>query len=1296
MEGCHNLIQSIDGLDHSQKALIIDGLCQTLVNTFHMSKQQALDFTLLGETYTVIGVKVLEILNALPGFFELLDYAKNVQSNSDLFKIAFKTHPDQFLLEVIENTFQFPLSTQQCLLDILENDSERTEKCLQSLVVALKKLKKSDADKVEISICTHHRTASVLLSKKPELIEVYLSNLYEDKGELLSNHLIYYENILSESFFTEVVIGKLEQELLQNDLNIRKNAAALLKKANKLRGISLAEWGLFWDIYESLENYNKGLVASLWKRIYSLFAWDMSKIQLLFARAKGHENLTVRRFIAKNYMKQTEIDTEFTVTSFIDYLSDPGLYSDSMELVGKSQFGIKISEFFTDFIKKSKSKDAFTVTFIKKVFEKIEFQVGFRYFAEAIMQIYEDQYLDSEILQKAYNVTSNQMTQLTPFYRHESMLLMKRLLESNTEKFVFEKMHLASKVPFVCNIQVNLSEASEIIEKAINSRVAGEKKVLSSDELGILFCASFQKQNLVRLVIPLFQSLQSIYRSTYLKVDLVKVWVESLYCIMKRLNQQTSESLRVQIIPVLDELFAYALSITDPDIVDLFSKTLYVCIENIGPSHLAWSLTKLSNLRDLISTPTQQYIYSHLKYTQKLLKFVSKFNQIELVSIGKDLTNFISEINERKLCARDMFQRVTPLKWKILSLLSESNPGKITSQAVEILENSSLSMLENVFNILAKGFIPSASEQEVEEICYQAWKLILETKNDAPLSILVSFARLAFNQRTIDLNFTPNLFAEVLAVGKDRWGIVRILLYECVPIWVKFPEKITKYVESIYQLTIYDEPRACDSEFLTSCLFALINCPKPHIQGDPATLRSQYIRILILFVIEKVTSNDVFVRILLEKCFEGLYRSCQDRGEFPNSLIYKKKVRLGQLLCCLCPWVSNHANEDSCKLLISNLIELLKIPYVHSARQYIERFLVVIMVKSPYFTDCIELDYDMRPQLAGSYIIILGCVMVFTTNQEIRQKIFTNLLPFMISNTAHIRRIAHLVMFKLVQNFPEFQEKSTVFKFLINNKECAKMMKRLENLILSFDSFGKCDLKFILTGYFSEFDEILHSSLVSEIEEKTKKLLDTSDEVNFSEVWKGQAENLACEHVSIPNFQRKVEDTPALIELRLSKGVQKRHELIIVASLIDKIPNLAGLTRTSEVFNLQMITVAYRNIMHDPEFKSMAVTADKWVPIMEVPKTEIEKFLRLYRHNHYQIIGLEQTANSVTIENYKFVSKTVLVLGNEKDGIPGELLPLLDACIEIPQFGLIRSLNVHVSGSICIWEYIKQLYVKND
>lgn len=45
---------------------------------------------------------------------------------------------------------------------------------------------------------------------------------------------------------------------------------------------------------------------------------------------------------------------------------------------------------------------------------------------------------------------------------------------------------------------------------------------------------------------------------------------------------------------------------------------------------------------------------------------------------------------------------------------------------------------------------------------------------------------------------------------------------------------------------------------------------------------------------------------------------------------------------------------------------------------------------------------------------------------------------------------------------------------------------------------------------------------------------------------------------------------------------------------------------------------------------------------------------------------------------------------NEREGIPANLIQQLDVCVEIPQQGIIRSLNVHVSGALLIWEYTRQ------
>ncbi len=124
-----------------------------------------------------------------------------------------------------------------------------------------------------------------------------------------------------------------------------------------------------------------------------------------------------------------------------------------------------------------------------------------------------------------------------------------------------------------------------------------------------------------------------------------------------------------------------------------------------------------------------------------------------------------------------------------------------------------------------------------------------------------------------------------------------------------------------------------------------------------------------------------------------------------------------------------------------------------------------------------------------------------------------------------------------------------------------------------------------------------------------------------------------------------------------------------------------------------------------------------------VPEEGLGEYLRFMRRQHgYSIVGLEQTDSSVSLMScragaagtagglstsasrarthlpmeavqsgtFRFPQRCILLLGKEKEGIPVALLQELDLCIEIPQFGVIRSLNVHVSAALVIWEITRQ------
>jgi len=154
---------------------------------------------------------------------------------------------------------------------------------------------------------------------------------------------------------------------------------------------------------------------------------------------------------------------------------------------------------------------------------------------------------------------------------------------------------------------------------------------------------------------------------------------------------------------------------------------------------------------------------------------------------------------------------------------------------------------------------------------------------------------------------------------------------------------------------------------------------------------------------------------------------------------------------------------------------------------------------------------------------------------------------------------------------------------------------------------------------------------------------------------------------------------------------KKRNELIVCATFIEKVPNLAGLARTCEIMNAQCLLIENKLVTEDEIFKGISVTSEKWIPIHEVKQANLMEYLQMQKNNGFTIVGIEQSANSKMLNEFEFPEKAVLVLGKEDRGIPIEFIQILDACVEIPQFGVIRSLNVHVSGALCIWEYTRQM-----
>ena len=84
--------------------------------------------------------------------------------------------------------------------------------------------------------------------------------------------------------------------------------------------------------------------------------------------------------------------------------------------------------------------------------------------------------------------------------------------------------------------------------------------------------------------------------------------------------------------------------------------------------------------------------------------------------------------------------------------------------------------------------------------------------------------------------------------------------------------------------------------------------------------------------------------------------------------------------------------------------------------------------------------------------------------------------------------------------------------------------------------------------------------------------------------------------------------------------------LVVIASLVDKIPNLAGLARTCEVLGAEALVMADRDrTVSHKDFTAVSVTAEQWLPIRDVSIAGLVPYLLRLRREGYTLVGLEQT-----------------------------------------------------------------------
>jgi tRNA (guanosine-2'-O-)-methyltransferase len=161
------------------------------------------------------------------------------------------------------------------------------------------------------------------------------------------------------------------------------------------------------------------------------------------------------------------------------------------------------------------------------------------------------------------------------------------------------------------------------------------------------------------------------------------------------------------------------------------------------------------------------------------------------------------------------------------------------------------------------------------------------------------------------------------------------------------------------------------------------------------------------------------------------------------------------------------------------------------------------------------------------------------------------------------------------------------------------------------------------------------------------------------------------------------------LERRLARRARRRAEyrrglrpLAIAGWNTSKEHNVGSLVRTAHAAAAQEVI-----LIGEREWNvEAAKTSELYTDVTILP--DAEAFLRHLAERRLRLVAVELDARAVNLFEAEYPERPCFVLGGEREGLPNRLLDAAQLIVELPQWGLVPSLNVAVAGSIVLYDFL--------
>jgi len=155
--------------------------------------------------------------------------------------------------------------------------------------------------------------------------------------------------------------------------------------------------------------------------------------------------------------------------------------------------------------------------------------------------------------------------------------------------------------------------------------------------------------------------------------------------------------------------------------------------------------------------------------------------------------------------------------------------------------------------------------------------------------------------------------------------------------------------------------------------------------------------------------------------------------------------------------------------------------------------------------------------------------------------------------------------------------------------------------------------------------------------------------------------------------------------------LRKQPMLQVMLDNVHSSQNLSAIIRSCDgvgVLNIYYSTKENESIhIH----KTITQGAHRWTHRYRMKDEDKVTFLKQKKMEGFQVIVTHLEERAVSFRNIDYTKPTLLVMGNEKEGVSSEIIAQADEVIIIPMQGMVQSLNVSVATALILYEAQRQL-----